>query len=183
MTLPAELHLAVPRDDADSGSAAAQPAAERLVALERLSDVAVRIATSMELQDTLEAIAGAVVESLGFDAAVLNIVLGDEVQVAVVKGPPEIRAALEGTSQDLSIWEALLARSDARGALRFVDGRCDEEDQLEGLLSWVPDLEVTDDVEQWHPLDALFAPLRSTAGEMIGVLSVDLPRDGRRPGR
>ncbi len=193
MTLPAELHVVAPRRPADEAPPVtalvaapvppvALPAAERLVALERLSDVAVRIATSIELQDTLETIACAVVESLGFDAAVLNIVQGDEVQVAVVKGPREVRDALHGTSQRLGVWEELLTRSDAVGALRFVDGRLDDGDQLEGLLSWVPDIEVTDDEGQWHPMDALFAPLRATTGEMIGVLSVDLPRDGRRPG-
>jgi diguanylate cyclase (GGDEF)-like protein/PAS domain S-box-containing protein len=34
----------------------------------------------------------------------------------------------------------------------------------------------------WHPEDALFAPLYAASGELVGVLSVDLPRDGRRPG-
>ncbi|MCW2681421.1 MAG: hypothetical protein JWM62_2822, partial [Frankiales bacterium] len=178
MTLPAELHLATPRRARDDEPVAS----ERLVALERLSDVAVRIASSVELHDTLDAIASGVVECLGFDAAVLNIVRGGAVEVAVVKGPPEILEALSGSSQPLQVWADLLERSSALGPLRFVDGRLDEDD-LEGLLSWIPDIEVSDDPDQWHPMDALFAPLRATSGEMIGVLSVDLPRDGRRPGR
>jgi diguanylate cyclase (GGDEF)-like protein/PAS domain S-box-containing protein len=35
--------------------------------------------------------------------------------------------------------------------------------------------------DAWHPLDALFAPLMSSAGDLIGVLSVDLPENGLRP--
>ena len=33
----------------------------------------------------------------------------------------------------------------------------------------------------WHPRDSLFAPLTSADGPLLGVLSVDLPHDGRRP--
>ena len=36
---------------------------------------------------------------------------------------------------------------------------------------------------RWHPLDALYAPLFSPSGEFVGVLSVDLPVSGARPGR
>jgi diguanylate cyclase (GGDEF)-like protein/PAS domain S-box-containing protein len=41
---------------------------------------------------------------------------------------------------------------------------------------------VSDDPAAWHPLDALFAPLYSSDGELVGMLSVDLPEDQRRPG-
>ena len=47
--------------------------------------------------------------------------------------------------------------------------------------SWVPDIPVSDDPDAWHPLDALFAPLYSISGTLVGVLSVDLPASGRRP--
>jgi diguanylate cyclase (GGDEF)-like protein len=47
--------------------------------------------------------------------------------------------------------------------------------------TWVPDLPGTDDDETWHPLNALYAPLTAPSGELVGVLSVDLPVHGRRP--
>jgi diguanylate cyclase (GGDEF)-like protein/PAS domain S-box-containing protein len=50
-------------------------------------------------------------------------------------------------------------------------------------LGWVPDSHGEDRNDAWHPLDALFAPLMSSAGQLIGVLSVDLPHDLRRPSR
>ena len=45
----------------------------------------------------------------------------------------------------------------------------------------MPDTPVSDDPDAWHPLDALFAPMYSVAGALVGILSVDLPDGGRRP--
>lgn len=39
--------------------------------------------------------------------------------------------------------------------------------------------------DEWHPMDRLFAPMYTAAnggGELLGVISVDRPRNGRRPG-
>ncbi|MFC1409417.1 diguanylate cyclase domain-containing protein [Streptacidiphilus sp. N1-12] len=38
-------------------------------------------------------------------------------------------------------------------------------------------------VVPWHPDDILLAPMYSLGGELLGVLSVDRPRSGRRPGQ
>jgi len=48
--------------------------------------------------------------------------------------------------------------------------------------TWVPDTPISDDEDAWHPLDAVIAPLRTSRSGLLGTLSVDLPRDGRRPG-
>jgi diguanylate cyclase (GGDEF)-like protein/PAS domain S-box-containing protein len=37
--------------------------------------------------------------------------------------------------------------------------------------------------DPWHPDDLLLAPMYSLGGELLGVLSVDRPRNGRRPGQ
>ena len=150
-----------------------------LRALELLSDVSLRVARSVDLRETLEAIADAVVETLGFEAAVVNLVRNDGVVVAVVRGPQEVHDALAGTVQPHRVWEALLARSRRVGELHWIDGR--SGDDLAELHTWVPDLEVQDDPRRWHPMDALFAPLRAPDGALLGVISVDLPRDGMRP--
>ena len=49
------------------------------------------------------------------------------------------------------------------------------------MLSWVPAIDGVHETDDWHPLDTLFAPLYSMSGECIGVLSVDMPIDGKRP--
>jgi diguanylate cyclase (GGDEF)-like protein len=46
----------------------------------------------------------------------------------------------------------------------------------------VPDVPVPEDPDGWHPLDSLFVPLTAPDGTWVGVLSVDLPVSGRRPG-
>jgi diguanylate cyclase (GGDEF)-like protein len=63
--------------------------------------------------------------------------------------------------------------------LRFADHR--NQETYVDSLSWVPDIEPVDAADAWHPADALFAPLTASDGTRIGVLSVDLPRDGRVP--
>jgi diguanylate cyclase (GGDEF)-like protein/PAS domain S-box-containing protein len=50
------------------------------------------------------------------------------------------------------------------------------------MATWTPDLAISDDPDAWHPLDQLLAPLLSPTTGLIGVLSVDVPGDGRRPG-
>jgi diguanylate cyclase (GGDEF)-like protein/PAS domain S-box-containing protein len=41
---------------------------------------------------------------------------------------------------------------------------------------------VVDHPDAWHPDDELFAPLWSRDRSLLGILGVDLPRHGRRPG-
>ena len=48
-------------------------------------------------------------------------------------------------------------------------------------LGWVSDLEPSDDPDAWHPLDLLLAPIYDEHRRFRGLLSVDLPRDGKRP--
>ncbi|MGN6687961.1 MAG: putative bifunctional diguanylate cyclase/phosphodiesterase [Actinomycetales bacterium] len=154
--------------------------ASRLRALELLSDVAVSVLSSTSVEETLQLVASAVVDSLGFQCAVLNIVEGDHVDVVAAAGPQEVRDALLGVREDLTTWDAYLEASEPLGGLCFVDGRV--ERPTSDLAEWVPDIPVRDDPESWHPLDALFAPLRAATGQLVGILSVDLPLDGRRPG-
>ena len=47
---------------------------------------------------------------------------------------------------------------------------------------WIPDLDVADAPDAWHPHDLLCALLTDEDGELRGVLSIDVPQDGRRPG-
>jgi diguanylate cyclase (GGDEF)-like protein/PAS domain S-box-containing protein len=46
---------------------------------------------------------------------------------------------------------------------------------------WIPPGHFGDAPEAWCPDDSLFAPLFDGAGELLGVLSVDVPVSGRKP--
>jgi len=152
-----------------------------LLALRDLQRLILRVNGSADLATTLQAVVDGVVEGLGFGVAVVNLVHdADFVQVVAVAGPQDAIDQLLGQTGTLAGWEKALAAADEWGGLRFVphDRFADDD----GLPTWVPDIAISDDQEAWHPEDALFRPLESATGELIGVLSVDLPSDGRRPG-
>jgi diguanylate cyclase (GGDEF)-like protein len=134
-----------------------------------------------DLVAMLDLLAHTIVEALGFGVAVINIARPDgSLEVISVAGDDDARATLLGSVQDAGIWDEMLAESEHWGPLRFLDHR--NAAGGDDLLSWVPDIEPIDADDAWHPEDALFAPLTTADGSRLGVLSVDLPSDGRRPG-
>ena len=146
-----------------------------------LVDVAQRLGASLDLTQTLEQVARSVVERLGFGVAVLNLVAeGGHLDVVAFAGPDDMREALSGQRASASDWAELLAASEPRGQLCFLDGRA-EQPVDSNLFFFVPELPPDDRPDAWHPEDALFAPLYGTDGALLGVLSVDLPHDGMRP--
>jgi diguanylate cyclase (GGDEF)-like protein/PAS domain S-box-containing protein len=157
-----------------------------LAALRRLYEITGRITSGRTLDHTLQAIVDAVVEGVGFGVAVVNYRHPDgSFEVVAVSGSDEARAELLGCRYEAHEFESELARADAWGRLRYVPHHRYEQD----MRAWVPDgttcatgAPAEQDPDTWHPLDALYAPLHGAGGELVGVLSVDLPAGGRRPG-
>ena len=132
-----------------------------------------------ELAVMLDLLAGTIVELLGFGVAAVNVARPDgAMEVVAVAGDPGARAALLGTVHSAQSFDEILERSEEWGRLRFVDHAT--QDDL-GYADWVPDLEPGEGEDAWHPEDALFVPLVAADGSRVGILSVDLPHDGRRP--
>ena len=150
-----------------------------LSTLRRLYDVSVQIGAGRSLRDTMRAVVDGVVSGLGFGVAVANLRHDDGTfEAFAVAGSDAARDALVGRRMPPSHFQVEFDRADRWGKLLFVPhDRVTEGDDL----GWVPDIEIPTDPAAWHPLDALFAPLTSATGELIGVLSVDLPEDGQRP--
>ncbi|MCA1711255.1 MAG: EAL domain-containing protein [Actinobacteria bacterium] len=136
----------------------------------------------MSLTDTLQLVADTIVESLGFDVAVVNIVDEDATSmvVAAVAGPADVRQLLLHTRRGLESWRLLVAASEPWGRLRFLDHATSTADPTD-VLTWIPDLDISTDPNAWHPEDGLFAPLEAPDGTPLGMLSVDVPRSGLRP--
>ena len=152
----------------------------RMTAVRRLYEVSARMGAGRSLAETLQAVVDGVVDGLGFGIAVLNLRQPDgKFEVIAVAGSPEAKEALLGTISAADIFDAEFKIADHWGGLRFVPHERLPEGEVVG---WVPDLPVSSDPSAWHPLDALFAPLHSPDGELVGMLSVDLPEDQRRPG-
>lgn len=131
--------------------------------------------------DALQNIAEGVTDLVGFEVAAISVARDDDtLEMVAVAGNPEARAELMGHRTPIAEIEKELLSAEVWGDLRFVPHErmsIEIED-----LGWVPDLEVSDDQDAWHPLDLLLAPIHDDRGKLRGLLSVDVPRDRRRPG-
>ena len=151
----------------------------QLHALRLLNSVSKRVHASLDLAQTLDAVAEGVVEAAGFGLAVVNLAdPNGDFTVVSAAGSDDLRRELLGTRNTAVNWHEMLRKAERWGALYFVDHR----QEVEGLHAWTPDIPVPEEPDGWHPMDMLFAPLLAPSDEWVGVLSVDMPADGRRPG-
>ncbi|MEV6923218.1 PAS domain S-box protein [Dactylosporangium sp. NPDC051485] len=154
-----------------------------MAAIRAVHRITGRINTGVTLAETLQLIVDAVVDGVGFGVAVVNYLHPDGVYEAVaLAGSDEARATLLGARYPAAELDSYLERAEWWGQLRYLP----HERYSDQIHSWIPDevpgADGVPEDERWHPLDALFAPLLATSGEIVGILGVDLPADGRRPG-
>ncbi|RKN09706.1 diguanylate cyclase CdgB [Streptomyces radicis] len=156
----------------------------RLASLRELHQVVAKLNTARSMADTLQTIAdGAVDAALGFQLAAVNLVKPDgDLMVAAVAGNDDAEAAIAGRTGSRESWERRLDMGEHWGELRFIpytEGWVLDHDD-------VPQWHITGPAprypDEWHPMDRLFAPMYALDGELLAVLEVDRPRDGRRPG-
>jgi diguanylate cyclase (GGDEF)-like protein/PAS domain S-box-containing protein len=157
-------------------------------ALRRLHDLIGQLNSARGLDATLQTVVDGVVDVVGFEVAAVNLLdSSDELEMVAVAGPADARAKLLGRRRPLRNLMADVELAEHWGALWFIPHeKWPDAGTVSGSGSgtcFVPDIEVSDDPEAWHPQDILYAPLRSPSGELLGVLSVDLPVDRRRPHR
>ncbi|GAB3653815.1 diguanylate cyclase CdgB [Streptomyces sparsus] len=154
-----------------------------LATLRQLHRSVAQLNTARSLADTLQTVADGVVEGLGFDLAAVNLTRSDgELVVAAVAGSAGAEAMMAGRVGSRASWERRLAMGEAWGELRFIpytEGWVLDDDDVPQWHTAGPAPRFAD---EWHPMDRLFAPMYSSDGELLGVISVDKPRDGRRPG-
>jgi diguanylate cyclase (GGDEF)-like protein len=160
---------------------------ETLAMLARLGAMFERTASvrdESDLQEVLEDVARTIGEVLGYGSVVVNVYRPafDDMLTAAAFGSAESLQALLGTVSPNDTWAPLLADRFRRreGAYFVPDGEFDW-DSL-GVETYVPDLEPSDHPDAWLPGDALFVPLRDARHQLLGVISVDEPETGLRPG-
>jgi PAS domain S-box-containing protein len=157
---------------------------ERSEQMTRLLEVSRKLRTDVPLEETLEEIAYAIQETVGFDL----------VLISVVEGAPRAlrRLAAAGLSlrqfeelarirQPAERYEALFCEEYQLGPAYFFPWQKREAWGAE-LHTATPMPEVEEWQEgRWHPHDMLLVPLRGAGGRVVGHISVDEPRDGLRP--
>ena len=151
--------------------------ADTVARLTGLLEVTRLVRSEHDLDALLPAIATAVAEAMGYGTVVISLYrpAWNDFRVETVHGSDEGREALLGRERTWAEWEPLFD-------LRFERHGCfllpwDEFDwSWDKSVTFVPDLEMADAPDAWHPEDALFVPLRHSEGHMLGVMSVDEPR-------
>ncbi|WFB08834.1 diguanylate cyclase CdgB [Streptomyces sp. LX-29] len=158
----------------------------RLATLRQLHQVVADLNTARSLADTLQTVADGIIAGLGYELSAVNLVRPDgDLVVAAVAGSPGAEALMAGRVGSRTSWERRLAMGDRWGDLRFIpytEGWVLDDDDVPQWHSPGPAPRFAD---EWHPMDRLFAPMYAqgaSGGELIGVISVDKPRNGRRPG-
>lgn len=130
-------------------------------------------------RETVQLIAEGVTEMVGFQVAIISVVRGDALRAVAVAGSDDAREQLVDSATPMQVIHDEVARADDWGRFKFVP-----HDRIGGTGTdhgWVPDFVPQDGPDAWHPLDLLIAPLRDNAGDVVGLLSIDLPVSGRRP--
>jgi signal transduction histidine kinase len=132
-------------------------------------------------RDALQLIAEGVTALAGVGVAVISVARDDgTLEVMAVAGDEKAREQMVSSRTPLRVLHEEMSRADDWGLLKFVP----HERVMDSLedYGWVPDLVPDDAEDAWHPYDMLFAPLLDDEGVLRGLLSVDLPENGRRPG-
>ncbi|MDN4160735.1 sensor histidine kinase [Nocardioides abyssi] len=135
---------------------------------------------SSEAQESLQLIAEGITAIVGFGVAAIGLVRDDHLEMVAVAGSPQAREQLVGRRTPLHLVTNELEVADDWGLLKFVPHERLQSDVE--TWGWVPDLDPLEGPDAWHPLDMLSAPLLDGDGAMRGLVSIDLPDDGLRPG-
>ncbi len=151
--------------------------------VEGLVELTRSLASTTDLQTVLDVVCRALVDVADFEVAAINLVTDSgDLKVVAVAGPPELKQSLLGIEAPRHQWDAELASCVQHHGLLL--SRESDEERLG--QSWTSDDaewfdRTAGDPHAWKPDYALFVPMSDSSGEMIGVVSVDMPRSGLIP--
>ncbi|MEV6050336.1 diguanylate cyclase CdgB [Streptomyces sp. NPDC052107] len=161
----------------------------RLASLRQLHQVMADMNTARSLADTLQTVADGAVTALGYEMACVNLVRPDgDLVVAAFAGNSAAEALITGRVGSRESWDRRLNMGERWGDLVFIphtEGWVLDDDDVP---QWFTDGPAPRFEDEWHPSDRLFAPMYTpgvsggSCGELLGVISVDRPRNGRHPG-
>ncbi|MFE9039986.1 diguanylate cyclase CdgB [Streptomyces sp. NPDC012421] len=157
----------------------------RLSTLRQLHQVVADLNTARSLADTLQTVADGVVAGLNYQLACVNLVRPDgDLVVAAFAGDPAAEALITGRVGSRDAWERRLTMGVPWGDLRFIPHTEGWVLMDDDVPQWHTDGPAPRFEDEWHPHDRLYAPMYAsgTGRELLGVISVDRPRNGRHPG-
>ncbi|MBU2074435.1 MAG: hypothetical protein KKE65_07660, partial [Actinobacteria bacterium] len=133
-----------------------------------------------DLRATLRSITDGVASAAGFRLSAVSVFRNsDELEFLVVSGDEDAQAELGGDVTPREIVDQWLEESERWGGLCFLPH---EKTLRLADHVWVGEETTVDHPHAWQPYDMLFAPLLDRDEQLQGILWVDLPLDGLRPG-
>ena len=157
----------------------------RLATMRQLHQAVADLNTARSLADTLQTVADGIVSGLGYELGCVNLVRPDgDLVVAAFAGNAAAEALITGRVGSRESWDRRLAMGEVWDELRFIphtQGWVLLDDDVPQWHTEGPEPRFED---EWHPLDRLYAPMYASGGglDLLGVISVDRPRNMRRPG-
>jgi PAS domain S-box-containing protein len=151
-----------------------------------LLEVSRKLRTDVPLEDTLEEIAYAIQETIGFDVVLISIcegVPGMMRRVAAAGLPLDQLEEIKRIRQPAARFEALYREEYRIGSCYFFP--------FQSRAEWAAELHTVESRAEadswregeWNPRDMLLVPLHGAGGRLLGQISLDEPRDGQRPSR
>jgi GAF domain-containing protein/DNA-binding response OmpR family regulator/nitrogen-specific signal transduction histidine kinase/HAMP domain-containing protein len=161
---------------------------QRAEQLARLSEISHAFRSDQPLESVLEDIAYAIQETLGFNVVLISVMRGDLPMLHRVAGagiPLVELERLKATPQSPEVVMDLIQDRFRLGLQSYYVPHTYKElweDRLDAHYTQ-PEYLPEADEQCWDVDDLCFSPLYNSALQLIGVISVDNPRDGRLPTR
>ncbi len=157
----------------------------RSEALPRLVQAAQAITVDHPLEQSLEALAVAIRETTPFDIVLISLVDSESGALQRVAGagiPAETLMALRARPQPFASVAQMFRSEFKIGGGYFVPAGESRplSEEWQTTPSATSELPVGG-ADVWHAGDALLYPLQDGEGNYIGLITLDAPRDGRRP--
>ncbi len=154
--------------------------------LSQIYNVSRMLRGEQPLQAILEAVARSIQETVGFNVVLIS--LRDEdaqntyVRTASVGVPEAVLEELKRAPVPIERIQSMMRPEFQISASYFLPAEREAEWRPPDLDTYTPmEIAIGASLGYWQPEDIMLLPLRTVAGEMVGYMTVDDPRDGLRP--
>jgi PAS domain S-box-containing protein len=161
---------------------------QRIELMRGMLEVSQALRAERPLENALDAIAHTIRESLGFERVLISLIEGEPPvlrRVAQAGLPLPVFERMRRITQPWRNMQQLLREEFRLGTCYYIPYERQPENLTDLLDTWTatPTREPRPDPTRWHPEDLLIVPIYGTGGHLLGIISVDEPRDGRAPTR
>jgi len=161
---------------------------QRATQLREILEIGNSLRADRDLDDILGQVAYGVVGSVGFGVVLFNLVSEEDPalleRVTCAGIPLEDFQRLQETRPAVAIYQDLFRDEFQISRSYFIPQEAGLATALEQTYMF-PGMEESEQIgeEEWHLRDILLVPMYSSAGVLLGVMTVDNPFDRRRPTR